>query len=279
MKTIVEFILAFSTGASFCFALGMDTDTLKISIAGLGASLFNRYTGRYSCELSVWLLIFLLGILEDFHMVTAVSAGPVAVLIIRLFQHGISLFGFSFRFPRLTGERWTAVILAGGWFFLGVISKMDAMLLIGTKPFVVDLAGFLNPFSILLPVSVMLLLPAPRTPESTPPTETGILDFSDLSKVWLNNPLTEESLYDNAEKEPIENKCSPGVDFDPTGPNSTYLKAFWNEYVNPNRKIFEEFDLFGTITSILVILDRHGGVPSVRRQDKKDRLRGTSKNH
>ena len=273
MKKITGHLLVFAIGSSFGFALGLNT--LDISIAGLTASLFDRYRGRYSEELFLWLLIFLLGILARFSFLTALSAGPVAVLIVRLFQDGITFWGFSCSLPRLTGDRWTAVILTCGWSILGTISRVDSvMVLVGKKPFVIDPAHILHPFATLIPVSLMLFLPVPRT-QKPKLDDDDVVDFGELSKAWLNDASDDESSTSQTfgKQEPLENKRSPDVDFHPTGPCATRLKTFWNECIEPNLDVFEEFDLTGTIRKIMIILDLHGGIPSVRRQDKKDRLR------
>ena len=272
MKKVAYHLLAFAVGSSFYFALG--TDILYVSIAGLGASIFQRYRGRYSRELSPWLSIFLTGIFAHVSLVSALSAGPVAVLMVRLFQDGMTIVGFRCCLPRLAGGKWTALILAGGWFCLGMISRVDAVfVLIGKKPFVIDPADMLHPFATLVPPGLMLLLPVRRNSEPTP-DDSDSLDFCELSKAWLDEASVDESTS-RIEREagPLEKERTRDMDFDPTGPNSSRLKAFWNECVVPNRRMFDEFDLAGTIRKIMTILDLHGGIPSVRRQDKKDRLR------
>lgn len=266
-------MLAFAVGSSFCFALG--TDALNVSIAGLGASIFDQYRGRYSREMSPWLLLFLTGIFAHVPLVSALSAGPVAVLMVRLFQDGMTIMGFRCSLPRIAGEKWTALVLAGGWSVLGMISQVDALfVLVGKKSFIIDPADMLHPFATLLPPGLMLLLPVRRNQESTP-THSDRLDFCELSKAWLNDASDDESSTSQTfrKQEPLENKRFPDIDFHPTGPCATKLKTFWNECIKPNLDVFEEFDLTGTIRKIMIILDLHGGIPSVRRQDKKDRLR------
>ncbi len=196
----------------------------------------------------------------------------MSVLVVRFFTSRIEFFGYRIERQKKTEEALTGLVLCAGWILLGWCSQLDYVVLVsGKQPLWIDLSTVLFPFSIFGPIALLCLLPGSVRTLSI--EQSNELDFNKLSLNWLDKDVQNQAPRFRTDKTPTKTVKAVDSSLTVSGSYKKEIKSFWNRYVAPNLSTLEEFDLVKVVEDILVMLDIHGGVPSVRKKDQKDRIK------
>ena len=263
MKGLLAYVSCCLAGFTFGYACGLSVKDALVS--GLASGLFSIYRGMCSKEVSPWLLFFGVSVLFGVGIFEAIAAGPIAALCARSFSSDVSFLGIKCHSSRRKDPLLVNVILSLGWGLLGYMSRMEAIFILTDRsPVMLDPGRLIAPFSLIGPLALVFFMPSPSSGSATP--EEGEINFVDLSRIWRQEAGHRE------DGKAIEEGQAQDV-FQAGGVHRDVLNRFWSRYVAPFSAVIEEFDLVQPLLRVMVMLDRHGDVPSVRQSDYRDRNR------